>query len=826
MTMDTVAFYSYKGGVGRSLLVANTAQFLALSGSKVVVLDLDLEAPGLHQKLGSPDVFHRASHGSLPGAVDMLLGILDGTGKNFGISDVAINIDLPSASKGSLMLIPAGSAPSQKYWETLEALNVSLRAPRRSGGLPEAVLELQARIADGLRPEFLLIDSRTGITELGGLATSVLADRVVCLTTTAPESIEGTQVVAKALRAAPRLASQQPLRMDFLVTRVTSDSRNSPEVSRLIKELGGDSVSVLPHDSAITNKERVWSGWAPGDGLTPHDDSDDGGNELFAATLTWIAGSFPVHRNDAEAARRRMEAVHHAWRDLTRTSRHVRGFSTSRPAWPVEQLRERVRFGTGSKSRQADIVAYDAPDNSSKAKPLMIIEYLDGEDRDDVAQWWLAETRAPVVAILSMNDRGGSDQRLYSNKTRYDPRFHHSDRWDLPLPHDFTALTDPTDVSVDALLDAVRRGHAEYLDRIVTEWVRCSASGLHGGAPWKPKVARRIEDTLASVEDVELARRVLWATSLGPGHRGMWLGDGDDWLDEQVMSELFAPLLWRLTPEASIELMHGHGRPFGPPAGLMAIAGLARNLLGLRYDPDATFRVEGQRILDRSVGDSNIDDDHGLYSLSGMFRHTEISFEISGDSPPLATPKTDDERKGRKNASSLTRVVSERIASRSMVTTGLLGDYHRDMGRVVLYSKAIDLCADRLALRPRHVGSVTLIHETIHALTHLGRDLDGRMWQDFSLPAADDPLFQPSRLHEALTQYFTHRHIVQLQDGALLHAFEVMSRRQSPAYRAWERLRHLPIEDVRGWFMSVRRGVGLAGQASQVLSDAMNVEDV
>ena len=50
-------------------------------------------------------------------------------------------------------------------------------------------------------------------------------------------------------------------------------------------------------------------------------------------------------------------------------------------------------------------------------------------------------------------------------------------RWDLPFPHDFTVLNDPTDVSVDALLDAVRRGHAEYLDRLVTEWVRCSASG-------------------------------------------------------------------------------------------------------------------------------------------------------------------------------------------------------------------------------------------------------------------------------------------------------------------------------------------------------------
>jgi CobQ/CobB/MinD/ParA nucleotide binding domain len=51
--MYTVTFYSYKGGVGRSLLVANCALYLAQLGFRVVALDLDLEAPGLHYKLAS-----------------------------------------------------------------------------------------------------------------------------------------------------------------------------------------------------------------------------------------------------------------------------------------------------------------------------------------------------------------------------------------------------------------------------------------------------------------------------------------------------------------------------------------------------------------------------------------------------------------------------------------------------------------------------------------------------------------------------------------------------------------------------------------------------
>ena len=299
--METVAFYSYKGGVGRTLLLANTAQFLAISGRRVVALDLDLEAPGLHHKLGNPDVLSRAQAGTLSGAVDVLLDVLENEPGSRSVRQAAVEVDLPPGTGGSLVFIPAGSAPSHAYWAALERLNNSLRSHRRNGGLLEAVLELQARIADEFAPEFLLIDSRTGITELGGLATSILADRVVCLTTTAPESIEGTRVVADALRAAPRLASQKTLRLDFLITRVASGSASSSNVSRLKEELGG-SVAVLPHDSGIANEERVYSGWRPDHG-TGVKIPDDVREELFSATLAWIAQSFPVHKQRTPSGR-------------------------------------------------------------------------------------------------------------------------------------------------------------------------------------------------------------------------------------------------------------------------------------------------------------------------------------------------------------------------------------------------------------------------------------------------------------------------------------------------------------------------------------------
>ena len=44
-----LTFYSYKGGTGRTMALANTAWILASNGKKVRLVDWDLEAPGLHR---------------------------------------------------------------------------------------------------------------------------------------------------------------------------------------------------------------------------------------------------------------------------------------------------------------------------------------------------------------------------------------------------------------------------------------------------------------------------------------------------------------------------------------------------------------------------------------------------------------------------------------------------------------------------------------------------------------------------------------------------------------------------------------------------------
>ena len=65
-----VTFYSYKGGTGRSMALANVAWILAAAGKRVLAVDWDLEAPGLHRYfhpfLADPEA------ASTPGVIDFV----------------------------------------------------------------------------------------------------------------------------------------------------------------------------------------------------------------------------------------------------------------------------------------------------------------------------------------------------------------------------------------------------------------------------------------------------------------------------------------------------------------------------------------------------------------------------------------------------------------------------------------------------------------------------------------------------------------------------------------------------------------------------------
>ena len=169
--MYVVTFYSFKGGVGRSMAMMNTALALVAEGKKVLVVDFDLEAPGL-------DTFNLPKPVSKkPGVVDFVYDYIK-TGVAPEIEKYVCSSPTDNPSDGELWLMPAGSR-DEKYADRLNSINWRELYSKKDGYL--LLEDLEAQWKNHLKPDYVLIDSRTGHTDEGGICTRQLPDAVVCL---------------------------------------------------------------------------------------------------------------------------------------------------------------------------------------------------------------------------------------------------------------------------------------------------------------------------------------------------------------------------------------------------------------------------------------------------------------------------------------------------------------------------------------------------------------------------------------------------------------------------------------------------------------------
>lgn len=823
--MKTFTFYSYKGGTGRSLLLANTARYLALLGHHVVALDFDFEAPGLHYKLNISRPGQRMRD-AIPkaGAVDYLVAATEGEEVNLG--NYLVPVPLPPDTGGSLFLMPAGSAPTGDYWRALTSLlRQDLFTDPEGSGIA-ACLELKVRLEEVHGADFLLIDSRTGVTELAGVTTALLADKVVCLMLPNRESQAGARAVLRSLGQAPRLPDQAPLEVIPVLSRVPEgDEELARQALRFLNEEGPtpedtlalEKVFLLRADPELAREERLHIGSGEPRGRSPL-------YQDYLALMTHLMASDP---EEVEAALRRQEAIRSMRDWLTEDYDRHRHRRITPESFDEEQVDEGVMFeGSRYGNRQtrfADLVAYAGVD---RTEALLAAEYEEDLPASEAWQWWQDYTKLRCVVLFGKNEQGQTQRRVFT-RGRRGGRFTERDDfsgWAVRWPISFSGMDDPGDRSAGSMLAAVQRGEDGFINLLVQEWQRASFVTLHGGAPYRPSLARQILDGLAQVRDVQTEARVLWRTAPDPFERsaeGMKMRMHGTSLEEMTTRELHAPLWWRLSVEAKLEVRDPRIDKLGGGLDL-----LARDLLGLSYDADHEFRQEVGRLL--GPFDERGSSDPHPYRFTDLYQIRELTIDLVDAAPPELIRRAaiwrrlegrnedrDDSpwrsaEQAAEEALSDDRTLSALLRQDgqwSIPTTNLLALYDPESVQVTLYTKLIDACSRLLGIDRRSLANVVFMHETVHALCHLGRDLDGRRWEDFGLPSSRDPAFKPSTLHETLAQFFTHRLIVRLDDPALLTAFERLSDHQPPEYQTWRKMTDVPVESVRKILMRARAGL-------------------
>jgi len=187
---QVITFYSYKGGTGRTMALANVATLLS-EKSKVLMIDWDLEAPGLHYFFASKGIKDATEK---PGLINLFREIQKLLEQHpewnsdqfeaelFSSLDLSEYIYIIIEEKMSLL---AAGKINRDYphevatfqWETL-----FYRAPW-----------LFRTFANYLATQFdyILIDSRTGLNDISGICTALMPEKLVSIFTPSRQSIEG-----------------------------------------------------------------------------------------------------------------------------------------------------------------------------------------------------------------------------------------------------------------------------------------------------------------------------------------------------------------------------------------------------------------------------------------------------------------------------------------------------------------------------------------------------------------------------------------------------------------------------------------------------------
>jgi len=252
-----VTFYSYKGGTGRTMALANVAWILASSGKRVLAVDWDLESPGLHK------FFHpfldESTVGATPGVIEIINDYASAATRPAPRSadwHLEYARVLPHAvslrwdyfpDDGSLDFISAGRQ-NRDYSAAVCSLDWDNFYDRLGGG--QFFRALRADMKQNY--DYVLIDSRTGFSDVADICTLELPDILVICFTLNNQSIDGASDIARQISGRYR---GRNIRILPIPTRIEDAEKEKLDIGRSLARMKFDG---LPDGATPETSAQYW----------------------------------------------------------------------------------------------------------------------------------------------------------------------------------------------------------------------------------------------------------------------------------------------------------------------------------------------------------------------------------------------------------------------------------------------------------------------------------------------------------------------------------------------------------------------------------------
>jgi len=228
--IPVITFYSYKGGVGRSTALASLASYLSIKkGMKVCVLDCDFEAPGFTNFfLEDPDNIYYKN-----GLVEYFMDCSTGDAEN--LSSYYHEASKKFSGNGMIYIFSSGNLSDETVGEKTHLDHYLDGLSRLDTFHPDTLVEefekLFQNIKEELKPDVILMDSRTGFNDIFGISAFRLSDIVIGLFGIDAQSKPGLSFFIKTLNRSncPRVILANSIIPSFAKTRLFSNFKTYTE---------------------------------------------------------------------------------------------------------------------------------------------------------------------------------------------------------------------------------------------------------------------------------------------------------------------------------------------------------------------------------------------------------------------------------------------------------------------------------------------------------------------------------------------------------------------------------------------------------------------
>lgn len=255
---EIIVLYSLKGGVGRSTAGAFLADALAEDGRCVLLVDLDLESPGVGRLLLSSEATSEL------GVVDVLVeGAVEA---HVAPEAVVRRRQTTAGATGELWIAPAAGAGRPGYSYLPKLARIYLDAPGLEVGSParpfasrlgEAINELVAAVETASRrPSVVLIDCRAGVHDLAAVALTDLADHGLLFATDNDQTWWGYRQLFELWAERPDEARRIRERLRVVAAQV--DRADPDSYVAAFRERAADCFEAL-YDQADPGDERAFN---------------------------------------------------------------------------------------------------------------------------------------------------------------------------------------------------------------------------------------------------------------------------------------------------------------------------------------------------------------------------------------------------------------------------------------------------------------------------------------------------------------------------------------------------------------------------------------